>query len=523
MIDVPKHTRCPDCGGNMEFDITEGKLLCQSCNTRMSVVRYDLLLKEKAEYSETVLDMFSKGATADRDETGQIDENVIKARSYTCSSCGGRMSPGALGATDHCPFCGNAIVFVDKYRDQRFPDFIIPFKQDRKYFFEKFRKLMDEHLFLPDNFREKVKFENVKAIYVPFWLFDVQIDGTVKFVAEKQRAYGSSKNRRYEHNVFSVENEGSMLLRKVPQDAATGVDDDITHALEPFRYDGITEFSFGYLSGLDACIYDLDDSSCFAIVKKRAMDTFERFITDAEKFDYYSISSSSITCKPDYINYALFPIWMCEVTFEGHEYRYAMNGQTGKGIEELPVSRFKKNCCIWTCVIFLSSLLMTFMPNIINKLDHTERSCALPVVFYVIFAFISYYIIAVHVTKRLFKTNKGAMIQGGILLAASVLLLHRDIRTDFIFNFDSANILFYINFAVLLLAMIFSGYSVNEYIHKKNTGNTMHLEDDADQYTREKDRSKKEIFFTQISKITNGSSKSVIRNPKKVNKSKDYT
>ncbi len=520
MINVPKHTRCPNCGGNMEFNITAGELLCQSCNTRMSVKRYELLLKDKGAYSETVLDRFSNGATADRDENGEVDEDV-EARSYTCTACGGKLAPGALGATDHCPFCGNAIVFVDKYRDQRYPDFIIPFKQDKKYFFEKLSRLMDAHLFLPDNFREKAKFENIKALYVPFWLFDVQINGTVQYEAEKQRAIGSGKNRRYEHTVFNGENRGKMLLRKVPQDAAIGVDDDITHALEPFGYDDVTEFSFGYLSGLDAIIYDLDDSSSFAIVEERAKDTFERYVTNAEKFDYYSIRSADVTYKPVYINYALFPVWMCEVTFEGHEYRYAMNGQTGKGIEELPVSQFKKNCCIWTSVIFLSSLLMTFMPNIISGLSHSPKGNALPVFFYIFFAFFSYYIIAVHATKRLFRTNKASLIQGGILLTASVLLLHRDVRTDFIFSFDYANIMFYVNFAILLFVMMFSGFAVNSYIHKKNSQNTMHLEHDADQYSRKIDRSKEELFFTQTSKFTSHSSKPVIRNPKKVMKNRD--
>ena len=41
--------------------------------------------------------------------------------------------------------------------------------------------------------------------------------------------------------------------------------------------------------------------------------------------------------------YALYPVWLLQTTFEGKKYTFAMNGQTGKFVGNLPVDKTKKN------------------------------------------------------------------------------------------------------------------------------------------------------------------------------------
>ncbi len=511
MHEVPKHSRCPSCAGNMEFDISAGKLRCMSCNVTFTVPEYEKILREKESHSETALNQFISGASADRDENGQIEKDVT-ARSYTCTSCGGEMSPGALGATDHCPFCGNAIVFIDKYKDQRMPDFIIPFKKDRNYFYKKFNELMDDRLFLPDKFCEQATFENIKAVYVPFWLFNVKVEGTVQFSVEMQKKLISNRTR-IKHTVYNGKSEGAVTLQNVPQDATSEIADDITQALEPYDTREVTDFSFGYLSGLDASIYDLDDQSCFRYVKIRSVDTFEKFIANADKFDYYSISSADVTCTPKYINYALFPIWMTEVNFNGQSYRYAMNGQTGKGIEEFPVSQFKKHSSIWASCFFLSSLYFYIVIGLLNLATGTNKT---PIWIYILLSFLTYMIVTRCVIKWTCKSNCSAIIYDAVLIVASFFIMHLDIKTDFLFNFQLENIKYYFNFAAILAFHLLAGFSSNRYVGKQNLKNLIHNEHNADSYRSEKDCWINNIYFEKAFETKNSRYTPLIRNAKTV-------
>ncbi len=117
------HTRCPGCSGNMIFNIEKQMLVCQSCNNGLTVEEYEQVVRDKEE--KGIKKEFTSGATPNIDKN---DEYTSLNRSYICTSCGGEINPGALRATDTCPFCGNAIVFTSRFRDQSIPDFIVPSK-----------------------------------------------------------------------------------------------------------------------------------------------------------------------------------------------------------------------------------------------------------------------------------------------------------------------------------------------------------------------------------------------------------
>ena len=48
---------------------------------------------------------------------------------------------------------------------------------------------------------------------------------------------------------------------------------------------------------------------------------------------------SSVALKNGRAHYALYPVWLLNTTFEGKTYTFAMNGQTGKFVGDLPVDR----------------------------------------------------------------------------------------------------------------------------------------------------------------------------------------
>lgn len=70
---------------------------------------------------------------------------------------------------------------------------------------------------------------------------------------------------------------------------------------------------------------------------------------------YSSINLVEMQSKVQHgnVHYALLPVWLLNTKWNGKDYLYAMNGQTGKFVGELPVSGKR----VWTATLLLTALL----------------------------------------------------------------------------------------------------------------------------------------------------------------------
>ena len=59
--------------------------------------------------------------------------------------------------------------------------------------------------------------------------------------------------------------------------------------------------------------------------------------------DYATVSpeSSNILLHNGKAKYALYPVWLLNTTWKGQKYTFAMNGQTGKLVGDLPTDMGK--------------------------------------------------------------------------------------------------------------------------------------------------------------------------------------
>ena len=130
MSDV-KQYKCPACGGAMEFDSKSQKMKCPYCDTEMELDKFEELQKETAK--EEKKEQGNDNASWEASGNAQWQEGETDGmRIYVCESCGGEViADESTGATE-CPFCGNRIVMKGQFKGDLKPDYIIPFKLDKK-------------------------------------------------------------------------------------------------------------------------------------------------------------------------------------------------------------------------------------------------------------------------------------------------------------------------------------------------------------------------------------------------------
>jgi hypothetical protein len=134
-------------------------------------------------------------------------------------------------------------------------------------------------------------------------------------------------------------------------------------SLEPFDYSKMIDFEPGYLSGHMAERFDEDADHNLERVKRRMWTSADTVLRQSVT-GYSSVKKTggSLQQFDRDVRYALFPVYVFNIGYQGKDYHYAVNGQTGKIVGELPFSKalYWKWKLIRTGLIFAAVYVISF-------------------------------------------------------------------------------------------------------------------------------------------------------------------
>ena len=334
MSDINEY-KCPSCGGAIEFDSHSQKMKCPYCDTEFdleTLKKYDEQLSKEAEQKDDISDWQTDPGK--QWQEGETDGMNV----YTCKSCGGEIvSDENTGATS-CPYCGNPVILTERFRGALRPDMVIPFKLDKKAAKEAYYKHIKGRPLLPKVFRRENHIDEIKGIYVPFWLFDADVAADARYKATKVRTWSDSDYDYTETSYYSVDRSGNMSFVSVPVDGSSRMPDDLMESIEPYKVAEAVEFQTAYLSGYLADKYDVDAQQSTDRARERMKESAQDVLRDTVK-GYASVipEHTNVRISGGDAKYALYPVWILNTTWRGKKYIFAMNGQTGRMTGDLPV------------------------------------------------------------------------------------------------------------------------------------------------------------------------------------------
>ena len=147
--------------------------------------------------------------------------------------------------------------------------------------------------------------------------------------------------------------EGEAEFVRVPVDGSSKMPDTHMDAIEPFNYQELTEFNAGYLAGYLAEVSDEDVDECLERANTRCVNTFESKLEhDALRHvDRVSRKDHATVVDLTRVETTMLPVWLLHSTWENNEMLFAINGQTGRIIGDMPYSRAKRRSTIFVCVL----------------------------------------------------------------------------------------------------------------------------------------------------------------------------
>lgn len=326
--------KCPCCGGSIEFNSSLQKMKCPFCDTEFepeTLRSYDNELQN--EGTDNMVWETQAGAEW---QEGEIDG----LRSYVCNSCGGEIVGDENTAATSCPFCGNPVIMTGQFSGVLKPDYVIPFKLDK----EAAKRGLTEHLkgkrLLPKIFKDQNHINEIKGIYVPFWLFDTDVDARIRYRATRVRRWSDNNYDYTETSYFSVFRGGNIGFEHVPVDGSSKMADDLMESIEPYNFNDAVDFQTAYLAGYLADKYDVTAEESINRANERVKRSTEKaFASTIDGYSSVRPENSNIRLSNGKAKYALYPVWILNTTWNDKQYTFAMNGQTGKFVGDLPLDK----------------------------------------------------------------------------------------------------------------------------------------------------------------------------------------
>ena len=333
--------KCPCCGAPLVFGGNE--LRCESCDNTFPVETMQQMSEGMAEAGGE-----SKYDWENYQPRSYEDTSEINLANYNCPSCGAQITgDDTLGSTV-CPYCGQSTIVKGQFEGTLRPDYIIPFKVDKKAAMTAFEADFKNAPFLPDEFKSKKKIEEMAGVYVPFWMFDCDCDAYITYNAERVTRWSDSNYNYTKTDYFKLFRAGSVGFANIPIDGSKKADDAYMEAVEPYNYEDAVDFNGAYLSGYLADKYDVSAEESIERANERVKNsTIAAFNDTTGMFQMVTPDESRVSFSNGKIGYSLLPVWMLNIKYLDKMYQFAINGQTGKVVGNYPVDEGKKKKFFW--------------------------------------------------------------------------------------------------------------------------------------------------------------------------------
>lgn len=347
MPDQTANYQCPNCGGPLKFDPALQKLHCEYCDSSFTPLEVENFFKEKEEAAAN--------AVGFEEEEGSWGEEADGMRAYSCPSCGAQLIADANTAVTACPYCGNPTVIPAQFKAKK-PQYVLPFQITKEQAVQKLKEYYGGKPFLPHEFTNQNHLEEVKGVYVPYWLYDASFKADVICTAERTRQYRMGDDVITETAHYRLIRRGTVQYQRVPADASSKMPDDYMEALEPYSYGKLTDFTSVYMAGYMADSYDVSADEAEKHADARMANTALTSIMSTTvgyssvlpvRRDIYRSEGKAV--------YAFLPVWLLSTKYKGQNYLFAVNGDTGKIVGDLPADsgKFMSSTAIMTVVLFI--------------------------------------------------------------------------------------------------------------------------------------------------------------------------
>jgi len=300
---------CKNCGGQLYFNIADQKLHCRSCSS----------VSDPAEF------------------VSSTDARELEVNVFTCPNCGGEIIAEEVDAIDYCSFCGSFVSLSSHIQKIQKPEYILPFSINKDDCRKAFKRNIGFSPFTPKEFKNDKFLQSFRNIYIPYWLYEVELDPKLGISAHRSKRRG---DYIYKQNYY-LKADLDASVSNLAYDASSFFDDGICEKIAPFDVSEAKDFNVSYMFGaygdgadVKAELYQADAvNTTLGLVNKKVKREKE-----FRRYQFSPLSPMSAYQKEDGPKLAMLPVWFLTWRKKNRVAYSVVNGQSGSIFSEIPTS-----------------------------------------------------------------------------------------------------------------------------------------------------------------------------------------
>lgn len=336
---------CPNCGGNLKFDIASQMLSCAFCNTQV--------------------DPYSVSEEKDAEEDNAYDVTV-----FTCPQCAGEIYSTDNTAAGFCSFCGASTILNSRIQKEKRPEYIIPFKQTKEDCKKAYTRLIKRAVFAPKELKDEKYIDSFRGIYMPYWVYHISQQGPIRLLGKQESRDGDYILVKHYDVLADINFDYNRML----YDASSSFADDISRRVAPFETEKMKDFTPSFLSGFYADTADVESAVYEEVAGRKAKDWTIDFIRKYPETAFYQIEDNDnemekkLHTRFESRSSAMLPVWFLAYRNKERVAYVTVNGQTGKVAADLPadIGKYLLGSLLLAVPLFLLfDLFFTLRPTVL--------------------------------------------------------------------------------------------------------------------------------------------------------------
>ena len=197
--------------------------------------------------------------------------------------------------------------------------------------------------------------------YLPFWLSDYDTRCLYDGECTKIRVSRVGDTEITETSFYHVHRDISINYQDIPADASLKMTDDIMDLMEPYQYQEMVDFSPEYMSGFQGEKYNMPAQEMEFRARNKMSESAESFLNRSIS-GYVKLAhrNKEIRVADQRAKYVLLPVWTYIYKYKEEMYPFYINGQTGKIVGKVPISRakvFAYGGTLWACLMAILGMI----------------------------------------------------------------------------------------------------------------------------------------------------------------------
>ena len=273
-------------------------------------------------------------------------EDIVQT--FKCPACGAEVVINTDEATSaSCHWCRHVFSVNEKISNGAVPDLVLPFKITKEEAIEKVRESVDlQSPTLLTEFRQNFKPEEVRGVYFPYMIIDLNSHWTS--YGEAQKSVGEAAHPPYEYEEYNISREFDFLVDDLTVESSAGRlnqdtyvnSNNIINAILPFDTENAVAWNADYLRGYASERRNVDTNSLKEVVALQAGDMARRKIkTDSPQYDRgIHWEKEHLKVNGSKWKAAYLPVWLYSYKPEKESriYYIAINARTGETVGCVP-------------------------------------------------------------------------------------------------------------------------------------------------------------------------------------------